>query len=222
MSVNQNHKDFADILREKIKSKDAEFQYLVGKCYYWGNGGIEQNHTESIKWFKLAAKQEHDDAQSYLGIMLYDGEGINKNVEEAFNWHERSANQGNAFSQNSLANFYYNGEVVSQDYDKAFELYALASNQEYWAAFYNLGDMYYDGESVEQNFEKARDCYKQALAKANIRSDTWEVCTSAEKKLIQNKIDEINQKLEDEKRVEAAIETKRNEVFVSYSQKDKE
>jgi len=201
-----NDQNFSDILRDKIDLKDAEFQRYVGMCYFVGDGGIEVNHTEAAKWYKLAAEQGHSDAQYLFGHMLEFGYGdIDKNLEEAFKWYERAAERGNDDSQRKLADKYY---YVTQDYDKAFEWYSRVGDN------HKLGDMCYEGKTGKQpDFEKAKEYYEKALA---------ETKDASTKKDIQNKIDEINQKFEDEKKVAVALKTERTEVFVSYSHKDTE
>ena len=135
MSIDISKEDFAELLRERAKAGDPEFQFRVSECYLYGYGGIEKNDTEYVKWLKLAAKNGHAGGQNELGVVYYNGyNGVEKNLKEAIKWYKLSAEQGYAVGQFSLAYCYQYGIGVMLDNDKAIELYCASAFNGYWNA----------------------------------------------------------------------------------------
>jgi uncharacterized protein len=67
-------------------SGDARAQFALGGFYERGQFGLPQNYTESGKWYRKAAEQNHHAAQLYLGIYLAQGQGVGQNVVEGLKW----------------------------------------------------------------------------------------------------------------------------------------
>ena len=103
-------------------------QSNLGWMYYNGRG-VPQDKKEAEKWWKLAAEQKDDFAQSCLGFMHF---------KEAEKWWRLAAEQGNASAQCSLGEMHYGGEGVPQDYAEAIRLWKLAAEQGDEEAQYNL------------------------------------------------------------------------------------
>lgn len=213
MSAAIDDKEFANLLKEKAKTGDAEFQYQVGQCYYKGDI-IEKNYDEAKKWLVPAANQEHAAAQHRLGCIF----NIEKDYNESVKWYEPSARQGYALAQNNLAVCYERGEGVPQDYTEALRLYDLSAKQGYWRASRNIGRLYYDAEAIEQDLPKARMYYEMALANADYPDDP---APDEMKRKIKEYIEDISKKIEEtEKKAEAARRAERTEIFISYAHKD--
>jgi len=56
-----------------------------------GWGCLRKNDDEAFKWFRLAAEQENEAAQTNLGTMYYQGHGVGQNYQEAAQWFQREA-----------------------------------------------------------------------------------------------------------------------------------
>ena len=56
--------------QQAAEKGSAEAQFMLGVCYYEGNGG-PQNYSEAVKWWRLAAEQGHAKAQYNLGVCYY-------------------------------------------------------------------------------------------------------------------------------------------------------
>lgn len=219
MNTTMSDKDFATLIREKSKAGDPNFQYQVGLCYRNGYN-IEKNNDEALKWYLLAANQEHSDSQFSIGYMYYFGLGVEKDYKEAVKWYERAAKNGDAIAQNNLALCYENGEGVSKDITEAERLYNLSAEQGYWRASRNLGVLYSYGKTVEQDLSKAKMYFEKALANIDFPDDK---ASEEDKKDIQEQIEIANKKLaEAEQKAKTAREAARTEIFVSYSHKDTE
>jgi hypothetical protein len=71
--------------REAAAGK-AQAQFILGGFYERGQFGLPQDYTESGKWYRKAAEQDHHAAQLYLGMYLAQGQGVEQNVVEGLQW----------------------------------------------------------------------------------------------------------------------------------------
>lgn len=92
----------------------ADVQYRLGCCYDKGDG-VTQNEAESVRWFRLAAEQEHEWAQFELGWHYAVGKGVTQDWSEAVRWFREAAEQGNTAAQENLLWCYARGKGVPQD-----------------------------------------------------------------------------------------------------------
>ena len=53
-------------LLKKAKAGDAEAQYKLGDCYYWGEEGVVEDKVEAVKWYRKAAEQGNVNAKKAL------------------------------------------------------------------------------------------------------------------------------------------------------------
>jgi len=67
-------------------SGDAQAQFTLGGFYERGQFGLPHDYTESGKWYRKAAEQDHHAAQLYLGVYLAQGQGVEQNVVEGLKW----------------------------------------------------------------------------------------------------------------------------------------
>ena len=74
--------------------------------YAEGNG-VAEDDAESVRWYRLAAEQEHASAQYNLGFMYANGDGVPKDLLFAYMWFNLSAAQGNETAQS-------NNEIIEQ------------------------------------------------------------------------------------------------------------
>ena len=107
---------------------NAKAQYMVGYCYYHGDG-TPVNRTEAFRWFQLAAEQRIADAQFFLGICYWDGEGTTANKNEAFRCFRNAAEQGVLDAQYYLGICYWSGEGIEEDIDEAIRWLRRAAAQ---------------------------------------------------------------------------------------------
>ncbi len=107
---------------------DADAQYKLGDCYYFGYG-VKGNNTEALKWYRKAAEQGHADAQNKLGFCFAEGIGVMSDMVEAVKWYRKAAEQGQADAQYNLGSCYRLGTGVSQDKAEAMKWYRKAADQ---------------------------------------------------------------------------------------------
>lgn len=86
-------KEFAQYSEElvlKAEKGNAEAQYSLGNCYFYGFG-IEKDQREAVKWLRKAAEQGYKPAQNDLGHCYYSGAGVERDPEEADKWWRKAA-----------------------------------------------------------------------------------------------------------------------------------
>ncbi|MFZ3581887.1 tetratricopeptide repeat protein [Loktanella sp. DJP18] len=82
----------------------------------YGTGrGVNQDITEAVRWYRLAAEQGEPAAQSNLGVMYSTGEGVPENDAEAVRWYRLAAEKGYSIAQGNLGAMYATGEGVPAD-----------------------------------------------------------------------------------------------------------
>ena len=143
---------------------DADMQCQLGMKYLFGLFPVSQNHTESVKWLRIAAEQEHAVAQYNLGVCHYNGDGIPEDKAEAIRLFRKAAEQAHPPAQYNLGVCYANGDSVSQDYAEAVKWYQRAAELDDAAAQHNLGVCYFTGEGISQDFTEAVRWYRRAAA----------------------------------------------------------
>lgn len=111
-----------------LEPKTKDEQYSLGIKYIKGEE-IDKNYTEAIKWFTLAATQEHTDSQLMLGKIYYYGEFVKPDFKKALMWNTLAAAQGLSEAQYMLGLIYENGSGVPENKVEAKKWYTLAAEQ---------------------------------------------------------------------------------------------
>ena len=65
--------------------ESSEALFNLGVCY-WQDDGIGKNDAESLKWFRIAADQRHEDAPYVLALRYALGDGVEASREKALEW----------------------------------------------------------------------------------------------------------------------------------------
>lgn len=120
---------------EKARAGDVLAQNVMGMAYKYGLG-TQQNHENSVRWFRKAAEQGDTDAQFNLGRIYGKGFGTYARTRaapqddvQAVYWYRKSAEQGYRAAQFNLAEIYAEGgRDVSQDYGHAYFWMSLAAS----------------------------------------------------------------------------------------------
>ena len=82
--------DFAFPIFEHLAQQGrAESQYMLGICYFNGEG-VEQNYDKAVEWYTKSAEQGDCWAQYRLGEYYEQGQNLSK----ATDWYSKSANGG--------------------------------------------------------------------------------------------------------------------------------
>ena len=113
-------------------------QYTLGMLYQYGEGGVAQDYPQAIVQYRLAAAQNHDEAQNNLGLMFGMGNGIAQNKAAALHWHQMAAAQGHRVAASNVAWYYECGTSVAADKAEAIRWYKRAAAAGYSAAANHL------------------------------------------------------------------------------------
>jgi TPR repeat protein len=124
--------------------------------------GVAQDHEKAMRYYRLAAAQEHVEAQYNLALYL-----SRRDYKESEQLFIRAANQGHAGAQFSLGTWYADGIGIAKDDAKAVHYLKLAVEQGYVTAQRELGSMYQRGVCVEKSDEEAERLYRFAAAQGD-------------------------------------------------------
>lgn len=89
---------------------DADAQFNLGQAYRLGRG-VQLNLSVAKTWFERAATSGHVDAQTTLGLLLFQ----NGDQADGLKWLRRAAEQGEARAMLVYGTALYNGDAVTQD-----------------------------------------------------------------------------------------------------------
>lgn len=153
--------------KAKAKKGDAEAQVKLGDCYFNGNGGVEKDFSEALKWYRKAAKQNNAEAQTNIGYCYAGGHGVEKSLEEAFKWYQMAAEQGHAVAQFNVGMYYYYGKGIPQNFTESFKWYRKAAEQGIAEAQNSLGVQYHNGEGVTKNYTEAARWFSESAKQGN-------------------------------------------------------
>lgn len=148
-----------------------EFQVSVGWMYLYGKG-THRDLDKAKYWFERAANCGNDQAQWYMGRLVYEDGDYNA----ALRWFEKSAAAGYAPALYRLAVHYDLGEGVKVDKAKAFNLFKQASEAGHLIAATQYSRrlvLGYDGlTKIPLGFLKFLACLGRAcIAKSDDRED---------------------------------------------------
>lgn len=155
---------------------NKEFQYFLADYYYKEYLNQEEEKEEellkeSLKYYKIAARNQHVEAQYKLFEIYSNGEIIEKDNQEAIKWLKESAEQGYAEAQNDLG-------IYCRDESKfgkklAFGWSEKAARQGYAEAQTNVGECYKEGLGVERNTQRAFYWFNEAAKKGVARAQYY-------------------------------------------------
>ena len=159
----------------------ALVEILLASEYPEGSEGYLEWSQQALLWYKKAAEQDYDPAQSELAhIYLLGSYGVPKNHERAMELFIKAATppnegvgiykNGNVLAQHSLGTIYAEGIGVKQNYEEALKWYRKAAAQRYTESQYSLGVMYYKGNGVNRDLKEAANWYQRAAEQGHARS----------------------------------------------------
>ena len=93
-----------------------------------GLGG-QENHTEAMRWFKLAATHGSAEAQSKVGFMYGNAHGVELNFPESLRWYLMAVEQEYPAALSNLGFMFDHGQGVPMDSQKALMYYSKAAKK---------------------------------------------------------------------------------------------
>jgi len=112
------------IWRRLADRGDADAEFNLGQAYRLGRG-VPLNLAMAKSWFTKAAESGHLDAQTTLGLLLFQ----NGNQAEGLKWLRRAADQDEPRALLVYGTALYNGDGVGQDRLLGYALISRAASQ---------------------------------------------------------------------------------------------
>lgn len=103
---------------------DPDAQFNMGQAYKLGRG-VPADLKIAQSWYQKAAAQGHEQAQSNLGLILFQS----GNRAAAMPWIRKAADRGDARAQYVLGTALFNGDLVGKDWPRAYALMTRAAAQ---------------------------------------------------------------------------------------------
>ena len=113
--------EMLSITREKADSGFAWAQADMGKCYLYGNDGVQQDEEKALSLLSEAAEKGCARANANLGLYYFQ----NTNHEEARQWLEAGAAEGEMFSLFQLGMMMKDGHAFDQNEETRAEAFRL-------------------------------------------------------------------------------------------------
>jgi hypothetical protein len=103
------------------KKKNVMALYMLGACYYYGNG-VKADVVEAVKYWKEAFTHGDVRYSTYeLACCYFFGEdGVKEDEAEAFRLWSIAADNGHKGAMNELGNSYFHGNGVPRDAKMAY------------------------------------------------------------------------------------------------------
>ena len=124
------------IWRPLAEKGDADAQFNLAQAFRLGRG-VKTNLGASTAWFERAARQGHTDAQTTLGLLLFQ----NGDQAQGIRWLKQAAEKGEARAQLVYGTALVNGDGVTQDPAVGYAMVARAAVQGLAAAKETLAQL---------------------------------------------------------------------------------
>jgi TPR repeat protein len=147
--------------RALAEAGDAEAQFSFARMLEDGRD-LQGDCEEAVRWYTLAAQQNHVGALWHLSNCYQSGLGVEQDEDMALKFLQLAAEGGNADAQLQLGWQYFFGSKVSEDKVKAFQLFKQSSNQWNLSALVWQGHCYQHGAGVSLDRKKACELYRTA------------------------------------------------------------
>lgn len=112
------------IWRPLAEKGDADAQFNLGQAYRLGRG-VPINLALAKSWFEKAATSGHLDAQTTLGLLLFQ----NGDQASGLKWLKQAAEEGEPRAQLVYGTALYNGDGVTQDRMLGYSYVSRAAGQ---------------------------------------------------------------------------------------------
>ena len=155
-----------NLYKESIKNGSTISMYNLG--YYFDNGyNVKRDYMVAYDYYRMAAEQNHTNAQAELGWMYEKGNGVSQDYYKSAYWYDLAAKNNHLVAMINLGNHYMNGNGVECNKEKGFSLYmkayALRKNDESVSTLlYLIANSYEFGNGVSKDCQEALHWYERA------------------------------------------------------------
>lgn len=142
----------------------ADALVYVAHGHLTGRGIFDEDLPYAREFYEQAARQDHPEALSQLGIIHAKGIGCDIDPIAAAQYIQRAAEAGYPTAQYNLFVLYQAGAGVERDTDTAVKWLTDAANQAYPDALFQLGILTQQGRIEGQGISQAFRLYERCLA----------------------------------------------------------
>ena len=159
-----------ELYQAEIAKGNEDAMNDLGAIYYTGDHGFEQDFSEAVRYYQMAAEHGSRQAQENLGYCYYYGRDMEKDYEKAFHYYALGAFDGRLISLYKIGDMYLNGYYVKKNEKEAFVIYMRcldtmteeAAPRVAGPVYLRLGKMFLKGIGTEPDAKAALICYQKA------------------------------------------------------------
>ena len=158
--------DVINLYKESIKNGSTISMYNLG--YYFDNGyNVKRDYMVAYDYYRMAAEQNHTNAQAELGWMYEKGNGVSQDYYKSAYWYDLAAKNNHLVAMVNLGNHYMNGNGVECNKEKGFSLYMKAytlrkNDESVSTLLYLIANSYEVGNGVSKDCQEALRWYERA------------------------------------------------------------
>ncbi|MBU3908452.1 MAG: sel1 repeat family protein [Gammaproteobacteria bacterium] len=169
-------RDFAQAVRwltlasEHNSGRAGRAADLLARCHFFGRG-VEENRSEAVRLWRVAALDDVAPAMFSLGLCLYAGEGTAVNHAEAVTWFRAAARKRVAGAMFLLGQCTTFGFGVTPDPAVGLAWYRRAAERGNREAEFELAEAYAAGRAhLERDLEEAVRWWRAAARQGHARA----------------------------------------------------
>ena len=145
-----------DDARAAAEQGSPEDQYRLGLRYEQS----VHNYGEAVRWYRMAAFQQHSEAFYRLCLFSDAGRGVPQDYQEALRWCRLAAEHGHARAMFTIGTYFETGRGVPKDSVQAHQ-------------WYNLAAANGDEEGVKRRNRLAQTMTPSQIAQAQFQARSW-------------------------------------------------
>ncbi len=145
---------------------DGEATFKIGRAYYYGSLGLEENEDTAAEYFEKSIKYGFEGAYYLLSAVYLKSEAKQK-LSRARQLLETGAKTGNSDCQFALASRILEGQDQLQDEKAGLVWLTRAAEQGHSKALLKLGELHLVGSHVEKSAVEAFSFIERAARKHN-------------------------------------------------------
>jgi len=144
------------------RAGNAQAQFLLGQLSDNGFGTVALDPREAARWYRMAAEQNHGEAQFALARAYALGRGVPQDKDQALHWLKKAAENNFEQAMIDLARLYDEGRVVEKDPVRATQLIERAANLGSPDGQYAFAERLMTGTGILQDRKRAWEWFKRA------------------------------------------------------------
>lgn len=137
----------------------------------------ENNIDESIRLYKLAAREGEDEANFQLGKIYYLKKYQKKDLNKAYEYFKKASDYEHVKAKYNLAVIFSQKKFKKYSYKRSYELFYDLSKQDYPNAQYKVGIYLMYGLGVEKDYSMAKSWFERSYFENNYKRSACGIAT---------------------------------------------